>query len=300
MKHNLLKRKKTNVAYVVLFAILAIYTVSLALPLLWTLLTSFKNYGIYEIASIQGDIAELLGLGNLSFDNYVIAFKTFEVTIFETGREVYILEMFLYSVLYAVGSAFFGTLTPCIMSYLCARYKYKFGNIIYTIVLVAMALPIVGSLPSEITMVKNLHLYDNILGMYVLKANFLGLYFLVFYAQFKSIAYDYTEAAEIDGASDFRIMTTVIFPLAMATISTVFILNFIAFWNDYQTPMIYWPSYPVAAYGMYDLQHSTFGEKAQMPVKLAGIMLMALPIIIIFAIFNRKVMSNVSVGGIKG
>ncbi len=300
MKHNLLKRKKTNIAYVVLFAILAIYTVSLAIPLLWTLLTSFKDYGIYEIASIQGDIAELLGLGNLSFDNYIIACKTFTITIFDTGREVNILEMFLYSVLYAMGSALVGTLTPCIMSYLCARYKYKFGNVIYTIVLVAMALPIVGSLPSEITMVKNLHLYDNILGMYVLKANFLGLYFLVFHAQFKSIAYDYTEAAEIDGASDFRIMTTVIFPLAMATISTVFILNFIAFWNDYQTPMIYWPSYPVAAYGMYDLQHSTFGEKAQMPVKLAGIMLMALPIIIVFAVFNRKVMSNVSVGGIKG
>lgn len=301
MKGKLLnKLKKTNVAYVVLFTILVIYTISLAIPTLWTLLTSLKDYEIYKKASVQGDVAELIGLGNLSLKNYKIAFDVFKVTIFETGATVNILGMFVNSLLYGLGCAVVATLTPCIVSYLCARYRYKFGRVIYTIVLVVMALPIVGSLPSEIQMTKALHLYDNVLGMYVLKANFLGLYFLVFHAQFKSIAYDYTEAAEIDGASDLRIMLSIIFPLALGTISTVFILNFIAFWNDYQTPMIYWPSYPVAAYGMFQLQKTTFGQAAQMPIKLAGIMLMALPILIVFAVFNRKVMSNVSVGGIKG
>ncbi len=301
MKGKLLnKLKKTNVAYVVLFTVLAIYTVSLALPMLWTLLTSLKNYEIYKQATVKGDVAELIGLGNLSLKNYKIAFDVFTVTVHETSTEINILGMFVNSLLYGLGCALVATLTPCVVSYLCARYKYKFGRVIYTIVLIVMALPIVGSLPSEIQMTKALHLYDNVLGMYVLKANFLGLYFLVFYAQFKSIAYDYTEAAEIDGASDFKIMTSVIFPLAIGTISTVFILNFIAFWNDYQTPMVYWPSYPVAAYGMFELQRSTDGEAAQMPIKLAGIMIMALPILIVFAVFNRKVMSNVSVGGIKG
>ncbi len=304
MKVKLLNhKKKTNVAYVVLFVILAIYTISLAIPTLWTLLTSLKDYEIYKKATVKGDIGELLGLGNLSFENYKIAYDVFTVTISSgehAGDSVNILGMFVNSLLYAVGCAVVATLTPCVMSYLCARYKYKFGKVIYTVVLVVMALPIVGSLPSEIRMVKSLHLYDNVLGMYVLKANFLGLYFLVFHAQFKSIAYDYTEAAEIDGASDLRIMLSVIFPLAMGTISTVFILNFIAFWNDYQTPMIYWPSYPVAAYGMFTLQQSTVAEAGQMPIKLAGIMLMALPILIVFGVFNRKVMANVSVGGIKG
>lgn len=301
MKGKLLnKLKKTNVAYVVLFTVLAIYTISLALPMLWTLLTSLKNYEIYTQATVKGDVAELIGLGNLSLKNYKIAFEVFTVTVHTTSAKVNIFGMFVNSLLYGLGCALVATLTPCVVSYLCARYKYKFGRVIYTIVLIVMALPIVGSLPSEIQMTKALHLYDNVLGMYVLKANFLGLYFLVFHAQFKSIAYDYTEAAEIDGASDFKIMTSVIFPLAIGTISTVFILNFIAFWNDYQTPMVYWPSYPVAAYGMFELQRTTFGEAAQMPVKLAGIMIMALPILIVFAVFNRKVMTNVSVGGIKG
>lgn len=300
MKGKLLnKLKKTNVAYIVLFVILAAYTVSLALPMLWTLLTSLKDYEIYKKALTQKDVAELIGLSNLSFNNYKIAFEVFTVTS-ETGAKVNILGMFVNSLLYGLGCAVVATITPCIVSYLCARYKYKFGSVIYTIVLIVMALPIVGSLPSEIQMTKTLHLYDNVLGMYILKANFLGLYFLVFHAQFKSIAYDYTEAAEIDGASDLRIMLSIIFPLAMGTISTVFVLNFIAFWNDYQTPMIYWPSYPVAAYGMFQLQKTTLGQAAQMPIKLAGIMIMALPILIVFAVFNRKVMSNVSVGGIKG
>lgn len=300
MKGKLLSKRKTNVAYVVLFIVLAIYFVSLAIPLIWTLITSFKDVSVYQKAYRNGDVAELIGLGNLSFENYKTAFENFTITVDSTGAEVNILGMFGNSLLYAVGCGLVATFTPCIVAYLCARYRYKFGKIVYAVVLITMALPIVGSLPSEITMVKSLGLYDSVFGLYVLKANFLGLYFLVFYAQFKSIAFDYTEAAEIDGASELRIMLQVIFPLALGTIGTVFILNFIAFWNDYQIPMVYWPSYPVAAYGMYTFNRSTFGMISRTPVKLAGIMIMALPILIVFAVFNRKVMANVSVGGIKG
>jgi ABC-type glycerol-3-phosphate transport system permease component len=303
MMENMLKKIKRNikVSYVILFIILFVYTVSLLTPLLWTLLTSFKNVDDWNWALVQKDASGVVWTKSFEFSNYVEAYKNFYVERVRGGLNYrfYITDMFINSVLYAGGCAFFATITPCLAAYLCARYRYKFGKIAYTVVLITMAIPIVGSLPSEIQMVKNIGLYDNIFGLYILKANFLGMYFLIFYAQFKMIPQDYTSAAEIDGASEARIMLQVIWPLAIGTITTVFLLNFINFWNDYQIPMIYWDSHPVAAFGMFEYSRKT-GTVAATPRKLAGILIMAVPILIVFGIFNKKIMSNMSIGGIKG
>jgi ABC-type glycerol-3-phosphate transport system permease component len=110
---------------------------------------------------------------------------------------------------------------------------------------------------------------------------------------------DYIEAAKVDGAGNFRIMFQVIMPFALGTMLTVFLLNFITYWNDYQIPMIYLPSHPVAAYGMYVFQMSTETALANTPVKLAGIFLMAAPIVLVALIFSRRLMANLSVGGVK-
>lgn len=295
------KSSNFSIAMTVLFVILLVYTVSLLTPLLWTLLTSFKDVSDWNRAISNKDVAGVVWIKGFDFSNYVEAYKKFYVERARDGVNYffYIPDMFLNSVLYAGGCGLLATLMPCLASYLCARYRYKFGKYVYTLVLVTMAIPIVGNLPSEIQMVKNIGLYDNILGLYILKSNFLGMYFLIFYAQFKMIPQDYTSAAEIDGASELRIMLQVIWPLAIGTMTTVFLLNFINFWNDYQIPMIYWDSHPVAAFGMFEYSRKT-GSVAATPRKLAGILIMAVPILIVFGIFNKKIMSNMSIGGIKG
>jgi ABC-type glycerol-3-phosphate transport system permease component len=166
--------------------------------------------------------------------------------------------------------------------------------------LLALALPIVGSLPSEIAVSQQLGLYDTFLGLWIMRGNFLNTYFLIFFAQFKMIPRDYTEAAKIDGAHPFTIMTKIIFPLAGGTIATVLVLAFIGYWNDFQIPMVYLPSHPVAAYGMYYFQTSRGSALDYVPIQMAGVLIMALPIVIFYGIFNKKLNVNLSVGGIKG
>ena len=95
-------------------------------------------------------------------------------------------------------------------------------------------------------------------------------------------------------------MLRIIFPIATGTITTVILLNFIAYWNDYQIPMIYWESRPVVAYGMYYFVRVTTGQMGATPVKLAAMIIVAIPIIVLFLIFNKKVMTNMSIGGVKG
>jgi ABC-type maltose transport system permease subunit len=64
--------------------------------------------------------------------------------------------------------------------------------------------------------------------------------------------------------------------------------------------MVYIPSYPVAALGMYEFQNKPLPILSKTPTRLAGIFLLAIPIVIFYAIFNKKLNVNLSVGGIKG
>ena len=292
-------KKNLKISYVILFMILLAYTIVLLTPLFWSILTSLRSAGDWGWVITEPDASNVFWPKSFNFSNYKEAYNSLEINRTRGGQEYGFLlpDMFLNSILYAGGCGLVATITPCLAAYLCARYRYKFGNIVYTVVLVTMAIPIIGNLPSEIQMVKNIGLYDNLFGLYILKANFLGMYFLIFYAQFKMIPQDYTSAAEIDGASEFRIMVQVIWPLAISTITTVFLLNFINFWNDYQIPMIYWDSRPVAAFGIFEYYRTSV---ASTPVRLSAFFMVAAPILLVFAIFNKKIMSNMSVGGIKG
>lgn len=287
--------KPTNWVYIVILCFLVLFVLFMLVPAVWTVMSSFKSVDEWEWDNNYFGFPK-----EFSFGNYVSAYKYFNVRTETGGRQVFIPEQFLYSLLYAGGCAVMSTLTPCIVAYAVARLHNKFGKVIYTIVIVAMALPIVGSLPSELQMARITGLYGHIWGQWIMKMNFLGVYFLVFHAQFRAIPMDYTEAAEIDGASNFSIMAKVIMPLAWGSVSAVLLLNFITYWNDYQIPMIYIKDYPVLAYGMFSFYQSTETAIQSVPVKLAGILLMAIPIIIMFAVFNKKLMVNLSVGGIKG
>lgn len=280
---------------IVMAVILGLYCLVLAIWLVWALLTSFKNPNDF--------LGNKYGLPTpWYFDNFAYVIYEYKVeklidgvsTVISTG------DMILNSVLYSVGSAFVATLVPCITAYLCARYKYKFSKIIYSIVLVCMVIPIVGSQASELQIVIKMGIYDHMFGMWILKSGFLGLYFLVFHEVFLSIPNAYGEAAEIDGASDFCIMTKISLPLAKNTFFTVLLIMFVTYWNDFQTPMLYLPTHPTISEALYWIKSSSFNYFAKMPVKMAAPMMFLIPVLVIFLCFHKRLLGNLTVGGVKG
>lgn len=280
---------------IVMAVILGMYCAVLIIWLIWALLTSLKDPNDF--------LGNKYGLPNpWYFDNFAYVIYEYKVeklidgvsTVISTG------DMILNSVLYSVGSAFVATLVPCITAYLCARYKYKFSKIIYSTVLVCMVIPIVGSQASELQIVIKMGIYDHMFGMWILKSGFLGLYFLVFHEVFLSIPNAYGEAAEIDGASDFCIMTKISLPLAKNTFFTVLLIMFVTYWNDFQTPMLYLPTHPTISEALYWIKSSSFNYFAKMPVKMAAPMMFLLPVLIIFLCFHKRLLGNLTVGGVKG
>ena len=156
-------------------------------------------------------------------------------------------EIILNSVVYAVGCAVVNTFVTMLVAYLCAHYKNKFSSFVYSLVLVVMVIPVVGNQTSELQTAINLGIYDSMLGMLIMRATFLGLYFLVFHEMFRSVPSTLSEAAEIDGAGDFLIMVRIYFPLARNTALTVLLIYFIQYWNNFQTPMLFVPNHPTLA-----------------------------------------------------
>lgn len=299
---KLLVKKHKNKArplYTVIFCILLLYVISIFLPVLWGVITSLKDQTDFRV--------NVLGLPEgwpweWHWDNFIKVFNGFyeQVTTVGVGRRrVYFSEMFLYTILYAGGGAIIQTLVPCVVAYLTARFRYKFSAVINGLVVVLMVVPIVGSAPSEMQILRALNMYDTIWGNYIQKFNFLGMYYLVFYAAFRSVPNDFFEAAYVDGASEMRVMVSIGMPMVRNVIGTVLLIKFIDFWNDYQTPLLYLPSYPTLARGVFRLSQNSQGDFATVPFRMAGCMFLAIPILILFLIFKEKLMGNLSMGGIK-
>lgn len=279
--------------------LLVIYVIGLLLPIIWGVITSFTEVNSYYDFYVDG----ITGNGfKMTLDNYQTAKKYLNVTATTSSITYNVIGLYIHSVLYATICSLTWVIVTSVVSYLVARFDFRFSKVLYNFVVITMCIPIVGGLASELRMLQNLGIYDTWFSMAVLKFNFLGAYFLTFVAMFRGIPKEYTEAAKIDGASNLNIMLRIIFPQALNMIVTVFLLNFITYWNDYKTAMLYLPSYPVATYGVFYFMNTPMGAGAtsQIPVQMAGALLMTLPILIVFIVFNKRLRGGVYIGGIKG
>ena len=293
---NKIKATRTRFSPVTVFmlVVLVLYSLSLLLLFVWAFFTAFKN-NRFDFRTNSYGFPE-----TWEWQNFVTVFTKFRVTVNTRHTTVGMGEMYLNSFLYAVGCAFFNTLVPCVTAYLCARFHYKFSKIVYNTVLIVMVIPVVGSLPSELDMAMRLGLHDHIWGMWVMKANFLGIYFLVFYAHFKGMPDAYTEAAKIDGAGNMSILLRIALPLARNTFFTVMLIYFITYWNDFQTARLYVPSRPTISLGMYFMSITPDGDMSSVPMRCAAAFMVLLPILVVFLCFQQRLLGNITVGGLKG
>lgn len=284
-------RGKTSPFFVVLFVLLAIYSLILIGLLVWAMISAFKTPRDFQTNPV--------GLPEKIVNNFGEAIKLYKIQVGGVkGRPRYAMfpQMLYNSVLYSVGCTLFNTIVICLTAYCCARYKYRLSKIVYAVVLVTMTIPIVGSLPSQIQVAQTLRIYNEIWGMWLQSASFLGLYFLVFYETFASLPNSFFEAARIDGADDLSLIFRIALPLAKNVFLTIFLLNFITYWNDYQTPLLFLKSMPVLSYGLYLITQSN----AYVPMIMAAATVVLAPVIVIFIFANKKLMGNLTVGGIKG
>ena len=279
---------------IIVFSVLMIYVLSLFFMIGWGFLSSLKASREFR--------TNMFGLPQKwLFKNYVTVFNMFEVYPITPGLPpVNMLQMFIYGFVYSIGCSITSAFVPLWVSYLVAKFNFRFGKVIYTIVIVTMIMPIVGSLPSELQFARTFGLYDELWGLWIMRGHFLGMNFLIYYAMWKALPDGYSEAARIDGAGNMTIFIKIMLPFARNLFLTIVLMNFIGFWNDYQTPLIWMPSYPTIAYGVYVMRNARENGMSAEPMRMAASMLALIPILILFAAFQKKLLGNLTIGGLKG
>lgn len=293
---SLEKEAKRTPFAIIAFILIGIYCLSLIIALLWAAFSSTKHLLDFE-ESPFGWYRH-----GITFQTYLDAFKKLQIPVSGTSgtRHVYLWEMFGYSLIWAVGSAFVMTASRCICAYVCAKFsKYKITKIMYGLVIVLMSVSFPSNLAVSIQFNKLVGLYDNLIGRIVMSFTFTGTHFLFFYAAFKGVSHEYADAAYVDGAGMFTTMFRIMIPMVTNMFLALFILEFIVQWNDYTISLVYLPSYPVVAYGLFRIQQNPI-VAGNIPEILASCTMAILPTLCLFLIFKDKLVSSMSIGGLKG
>ena len=208
--------------------------------------------------------------------------------------------MFFNSLWQTAMSSIVGLLASAATAYVCARFDFKFLKVIYAIGVTVMVIPIVGNTAAMYKLLYSTGIADKPFLIWVIWAGPFGFAYMVLYSFFKTVSRTYSEAAMIDGAGHLRVFVQIVMPQALPAVSSMVIISAIGAWNDYMTPYLYLPSYPNVAVGLYELSSSTRWESGGTPVFYALMLISLVPIIVIFIAFQKIILSNVSIGGLKG
>ena len=295
------KKNYVSVYTIIMLAFLIFYAVSLIYMYAWGFFTSLKT--------VDGFKKDMLWLPagmpwKWEWQNYKVAFENFQShDIVPDGGLPYrvgFIGMLYNTIIFSFVQPVITLSCTWAMAYVCSQFKsMKASKFIFSLNMVLMMIPVIGTMPSALQIYKALNLYDTWGWMCVSSIGFVGSNFIIFYAFLSTIAAEMREAAKIDGAGNFTIMLRIIFPLSINMFAILFVTAFITHWNDYMTMIIWLPSKPSLAYGMYRFQYLTGKDLTWPPIQVAGCVILMLPVLTLFIILKDKILGGITIGTLK-
>ncbi|WP_433343170.1 carbohydrate ABC transporter permease [Micromonospora sp. CA-111912] len=263
---------------------LAVWAVIVIVPILWTFLAAFKNTS--EIFSSPWTLP-----AELRWENFSRAWTKAHV-----GR------YFVNSVIVVGCSTFATMLLGSMAAYVLARYKFWGNRAVYYLFVSGLAFPVFLALVPLFFVVKNLGLLDTHTGVILVYTAY-SLPFTVFFlaAFFRTLPSSVAEAGMIDGCSHTRLFFQVMVPMAKPGLISVAIFNIIGQWAQYQLPLVLLSNAKdkwVLTQGIADISVNA-GYEADWSGLFAALTIAILPMIIVYAVFQRQIQSGLTSGAVK-
>ncbi|MBO5480228.1 MAG: carbohydrate ABC transporter permease [Clostridia bacterium] len=288
------KVKQAQTIFIIIGLIFLIHGLSLILPFVWMILTSFKSRLDFQDS--------FLGLPSVwKWENYTQIFSLLRIEVIKNGSfyTYNVFDMMANSLTMALTRPFFGLLSVVLCSYVVAKYDFAIRKLLFNINIFVMVIPIVGSLSTTLTVYKNLGIYNNLWPYIIFPGGPFGFNFLLLYGAFKAIPNTYSEAIFIDGGGHLTVFLRIILPMMLPTLSALYVLSFIGAWNDYSSSLIYLPSVPTLAYGLYIFQYDSAKYGASLPEVLAGFTICSIPSVALYCGFQKIITKSLAIGGLK-
>lgn len=232
----------------------------------------------------------------LSFGKYVVRLgKTLVITGPTVPAPV---RWLLNTVFMSVASMLLTCLTAAMAGYVLAKKRFWGKGLIFSLVVCAMALPKQVILIPLLREMSALHLYDKIWAVIFPIVGWpFGVFLLKQFAE--GIPTEMVEACRIDGASEWRTFTDVMFPMIKPGVGACAIFTFINSWNDYfmQLIMLTANKNLTISLGIATMQGESSTDYGLL---MAGAALASVPIIIVFLIFQKYFTKGITMGAVKG
>jgi len=264
-----------------LYLVLTVAGITFIYPFLWMIAASLKPE--IEIGSLG------LWSKNFSLESYRLVVQKIPI-----WRALF--NSLFVSSCVTVSVIFFGS----IVGYALSRLNFWGRNLILGIILFTMVIPFqITLIPMYILMVK-FGWVDTYLSL-IVPGMITAFSILLFRQFFLDIPQDLIDAARIDGCNDLTILFRIIWPISKPVIITVGIITFMTSWNDVLWPLIVIRNEKLMTMPQLVTIFAVGGQaEAQLGAMLAAATLLAIPIILVYAFFQRYFIESMATSGLKG
>ena len=277
------ERKPGGAKRVVQYVVLILLTLLFVSPLIWMAVTSFKT----QADAIAPD------------PQWIPANPTTAAYDAMLGSDdTPVLRWFLNSMLAAVGQSALVVATAALAAYALARMDFAGKRLIFGTIVATLFVPAVILIIPNYIIVSKFAWLDSLTAVVVPgAASAFGVFFLRQF--FASLPVEIEEAAYVDGAGPFRTLWSVVLPLSGPALATLALLAFLTNWNDFLWPLyvLFSSENQTLPAGLATLQNA---NAVRYDLLMAGAMIAAVPVLLLYLVAQRFVIQGVSRSGLKG
>ncbi|MEW9874163.1 carbohydrate ABC transporter permease [Arthrobacter sp. HS15c] len=281
------------------WTLVAIALVVTVAPFLWMLRTALSSN--HSLAANAGNLLP----ADFSWGAFkrVLGLQTPEEALAEGGSGaainfwMYLRSSIIVSTLITVGQVFFSSMA----AYAFSRLRWPGREKVFALFLATMMVPPIFTALPNFLMIKNLGLLNTYAGI-ILPFLFMTPFAIFFLRQFfLSMSREVEEAAMLDGASKFRIYFKIVLPNAAAPMATLALLTFIGTWNEYFWPLLVGQdeSVRVLTVGLGVFRSQSPQGAPDWSGLMAATLIAALPVLLLFIAFGKRVVNSIGFSGIK-
>lgn len=275
-------KRNQRITRSILMVIMVVMGLTFILPFYWLISTSLKSDAQLFV------FPPVLVPSPLMWENFVLA----------TTKIPFLL--YLKNTLIIVVATVIGALlSSSLVAYAFARMEWPGKNIWFAVLLATMMIPFPVTMVPLYLVFKRFGWVNTFLPLTV--PAFFGNAFFIFLLRqfFLTIPHSLSDAARIDGCSEFRIYWNIILPLVKPALLTVAIFQFQAAWNDFIGPLIYLNSGEMYTLAL-GIQQFQGLYNSQWQLLMAASTIMTIPVILLFFVAQRYFIQGIVMTGIKG
>lgn len=267
--------------WLVIYAVLIFFAAYYLLPTYMLLLTAFKAFENVGVAHMW-DLPTTLYL-----DNWTRAFPL-------------VARNFLNSVLITVPAALISSFIGSLNGYVFAKWKFRYSNLIFMLILFGIFLPYQGILIPLVQVLNYFHLYGSIPGLIFVHCVFgMPITALIFRSYYVTVPRDLLDAGRIDGAGFFGLYWWIMLPIAAPAFAVALIWQFTNIWNDFLLGVVVLSS-PSLAPMTVAINNITGSFSVEWNLQMAAAVLAAAPTVLVYLLLGRLFMRGLLAGALKG